>query len=90
MAARQGVEQALQELEGPGLPPLLVYVWEWFCELSAARGSNGFGANPISWAEIDAWAQRMRRNPSVFELELLQALDAAFVISMATEPGKRR
>jgi hypothetical protein len=48
----------------------------WFCELSQTRSSNGFGANPISFAEIEAWARMTRSMPTPREVLLLRRLDA--------------
>jgi hypothetical protein len=61
-----------------GAPPFVLdYVWGWFCELSGARTSNGFGLNPISFTEILAWAQLAGVAPTPWEVRLLKRLDAA-------------
>lgn len=46
----------LARLDGPPLPDEGEHVWRWFLELSTARGSSGFGPNPISYPDIAAWA----------------------------------
>jgi hypothetical protein len=38
------------------MPLELSHLWDWFVELSAGRGSNGWGPNPISYPDIAAWA----------------------------------
>lgn len=48
----------------------------WFCELSAARTGTGFGANPISFSEIEAWAKMTRSKPTPREVLLIRKLDA--------------
>jgi hypothetical protein len=54
------------------------HILAWFQELSACRGMNGFGFEPIGWQDIDAWSRLRGIRPTRFELQALQALDAAF------------
>lgn len=54
----------------------------WFGELTAARSSNGFGANPITFTEIKAWAELTGRRPSPLEIVALRRLDALFLSVM--------
>lgn len=75
-----GSERARRALEdGPALPDEAAYLWGWYCELAAARNSNGFGPVPLSFAEIDAWARLNARVLHPFELRALRALDAAWL-----------
>lgn len=53
------------------------HVWRWFCEIAGARTSNGFGANPISYGEIAAWASLTGQDVSPWEARLLRRVDAA-------------
>lgn len=66
------------ELATPPLPPELAYLWRIFGRLSARRGSNGFGANPIGWAEIDAFARLTGTRLEPWECETLEMLDDLF------------
>lgn len=59
----------------------------WFGELSAARTSNGFGMNPLSYAEILAWATLTRRSPAPVEVSALRRIDSAFLTIMAKRDG---
>lgn len=43
-------------LEEPQIPPGLEFVWNWFFELAAGRAHNGFAWQPITWADMAAWA----------------------------------
>lgn len=52
--------------------------------LDAGRGSSGFGANPLSWAEIEAFGRVHGVQMSGLEIGWLRALDAAS-IAAATE-----
>lgn len=62
--------------EIPEMPQALVYLWIWFCELDAARGGNGFGLNPLSYAEIQAWSTLMRVKLAPWEVEALKRVDS--------------
>jgi hypothetical protein len=63
---------------GPDVPFAGRRVWGIFHELNATRGA-GMGANPISFAEIEAWS-RLRREPvRPFELDMIRALDRAYL-----------
>lgn len=43
--------------------------------MSGARTSNGFGLNPLSFAEIQAWAALTGADPTPWEVSLLKRLD---------------
>lgn len=65
---------------GPELPAECLYVWTWFCELNETRGMRaGPGGlvlpQPLSFAELDAWARLTRRQLRAGETELLRAID---------------
>jgi hypothetical protein len=52
-------------------------MWVWFCELSSARSSNGYGLNPITFPEIDAWTRLMGVRPTPWETSVLRRMDTA-------------
>lgn len=56
-------------------------IWSIFVDLSAARGSNGWGPNPIGFAEIDAWSRLNREPVRPWELAILKAMDTAYMES---------
>lgn len=62
----------------PELPDTMRYLWEWFCELSAARGASMNGLNPISYPDIDAWSRLRGVEPDASEVHILTNMDAAF------------
>lgn len=72
----------MPELDGPVCPPFLVYLLEWFAELSAARGSGVHGANPLSFAEIAAWASLTGSDPTPAEVHILRRIDAVFIAAV--------
>lgn len=73
----------LPELVGPPCPRSLRYLIGYFNDLNAARGSSGFGPNPIGYVDIDAYARLMRRRLSPFEVDILVRIDRAFLSVMA-------
>lgn len=66
------------ELECPPFPMALLHVWTAFQRLSARRGSNGFGINPISWPDIDAYVRHSRMPLAPWEVRLIEELDDLF------------
>jgi hypothetical protein len=47
--------------------------------LSAARGSNGFGLNPVGFVDLAAWAAMTGAEPLEWELQALREMDRAFL-----------
>lgn len=62
---------------GPKTPPPveLGYVFAMFVELSAARGSTGFGPETLSFVEIDAWSRLTGTSLEPWEVRLIRDLD---------------
>jgi hypothetical protein len=56
-------------------PVAVGHVWEWFLELVPRRTSNGMGPNPITFADIQAWAALTERAPTPQEVRWLMRLD---------------
>jgi hypothetical protein len=54
-------------------------------ELSGTRTSNGFGPNPISFTEMQAWAILNGIAPTPWEIRLLRRLDAATLAIKASD-----
>lgn len=67
----------------PPLPEEAEHLWAWFQELNLARTGSGFGPNPLSHAEIQAWAQLTDRAPSPAEVQALRALDVCWLAAQA-------
>lgn len=65
-------------LDGPALPDAARHVWDWYCDLSAARQS-GFSTNPISYHEMAAYFALRRERPAQWELIVLRRLDNLFL-----------
>lgn len=66
---------ARKALEGPPLPEAGAYVWTWFLELNAARAPGFAGITPLSFLDMQAWAQATGRSVRRLELQWLKELD---------------
>lgn len=101
---RDHIEQAAEQLgkapeelwpvddeadDAPEIPEDGLYLWNWFQELSAGRGNNGFGPTAITWADMEAWARLTAIEPTPFETLTLRSMDAAFLSTHAAEAEKR-
>ena len=76
-------------LDGPELPADGAHVWAWFLELSAGRGSNGFGPNPISYLDLLAWSLLTGAITRPAEIEAIMALDRVWMSLQATNAAPR-
>ena len=70
------------ELDGPPIPPVGAYLWEWFSELHKAR------QGPISYSEIQAWAKLSGNSPEPWEVKAIKALDIEY-LKFQNEEAKR-
>lgn len=61
----------------------LNYLWRAFQRLHTRRGSNGFGPNPISWPEIDAFVRHSKFELAPWEIEIIETLDDLYRASQA-------
>lgn len=57
------------------------YLWTWFLELNRARGSNGMGPSAITFLDIQAWCGLRRLRLAAWELDVMLALDEAWMAS---------
>ena len=73
------------ELHVVPLPPVLVGIWDVFVALNNARGGSGFGPGPIALTEIDAWQRLNRCRLLPWEIECVQACDAAWLEDYAAQ-----
>lgn len=77
MAQKSG--RACPELMQPDVPRETWYLWRWFCEISQGRQRSEI-LNPLSWAEIKAWAEMTNRNPNPWEVATIRAIDWEYLI----------
>lgn len=55
------------------------YLWQWFNDLCRTRTGNGNGPNPISYAEIEAYARLYRCPLQPHHVDLLLAMDRVWL-----------
>lgn len=77
------MKRAIEALEIGECPPEALHVWEWFRQLSARRTSSGFGLNPITYLDVDAWSRLRGIRPEVWELDGVFLLDSLYLVAMA-------
>ena len=69
--------EAVRKNDPESLSYAALHLWGWFIELASARGGNGFGLNPIGYADIEAWARLTCRDPTPWEVSALRRMDNA-------------
>ncbi len=80
----------LIKLEEPECPDTLWYLWEWYEELSMARGAGGMGGvDSIRWNEILAWAQLTCRYIKPYEAWALAYIDTVYRSELMKAESKR-
>lgn len=72
---RPVARQDEDEEEEVPFPEVLGHVWDWFPELAARRGAGMAGPNPLTHADVLAWATMTGRDPTPDEVRLLLRLD---------------
>jgi hypothetical protein len=65
------------------LPRQGTHLWRAFLALSAVRGGNGFGANPLTPRLLLDWQELMRTRLSPPEADIILALDGVWFEAMA-------
>lgn len=90
VAAKRGTPKARAharaELDGPPYPHALRYLHSWAMDLHRARRYGRGGGEPVTWVDLQAWAQMTGRTPEPHEVEALLTLTHA----MAHPPDKAR
>lgn len=71
------------------MPENYRHCWSWFGELSRTRSSNGFGQNPISYNEIDAWSRLTNIELTPLEVSAIMRLDSAYLTIQAEQIAQR-
>jgi hypothetical protein len=62
--------------EGPAMPDLLRYLWDWFCEVSLGLSISGMAPPVVTWEGLLAWS-RLRRLD-------LEPWEAGAIVTMGT------
>lgn len=64
-----------------------MHVWAWFWSLSARRHS---GPEPIAFCELSAWSRQMQVDVTPDEIEMLMAMDDAYLKAVHEEQEAAR
>lgn len=67
------------------MPDGMLYLWQAFRRLSLRRSSNGFGVNPLTWPEIEAFNRLSGLRLEPWEVEIVEHLDGIFLAQQAKE-----
>jgi len=72
---------APKQLENIELPYCIIYIWEWFLDVSWGRGYSEMGQPlPISHSEIFAWTKLTMTEPTAWEISAIKAVDRVYLI----------
>jgi hypothetical protein len=74
-----------EQLKPLDAPYEILYLWQWFCELSNSRQYSEIGAMPLSYSEIKAWAELTHSEPTAWEVDCLKQIDRIYM----TEVNKK-
>jgi len=55
------------------------FMWGCYSDLDLSRTSSGFGPNPLSYAEIEAYGRLIGIDWRPWQVRALKMLDAAFL-----------
>lgn len=64
-------------------------VWDYFLQLSNARSSNGYSANPISYPDIAAWNELNEIDVTPLEVKIIKRLDIIYLNHQAEKQSKK-
>lgn len=63
----------------PDFPEEYTFAWSSFFDLNNCRGSNGFGVNPISFSEIEAYTRLTGKVLLPYEINAINIIDSCFL-----------
>jgi hypothetical protein len=59
----------------------ILYIWQWFCQLSSKRQSGMNGPLPTTFTEMKAWSEMTGIVPDPWEVSVLEQLDQLYLQS---------
>lgn len=77
-----------RELEMPPFPDALKYLWNMYHRIRNRKGGNGFSANPIEFADIEAFLRLTHNTLEPWELQTIEQIDNAFIAAPAAAKSK--
>lgn len=73
-------------IDAPVLPSGLDRLWGDFLELHDSRGSTGFGAMRITFADMNAWQRVRGARLKAWEIDAIRKADNAWLADYAPKP----
>jgi len=67
----------------PPFPLHDAYLFQIFQKLNASRSHNGFGYNPLSYTEIDAYKRLTGTALNAWQVDMLMYMDRIFLVGEA-------
>lgn len=64
-------------------------IWQYYIELSNARTSNGYSANPLSYSEIESWNKLTNSHVTPQEVKVIKRLDIVYLNHQAEKQRKK-
>lgn len=77
------LERNLAAQDTPRIPAGGNLLWRWFNDLAASRTWHASGANPVSYAEIEAYARLHRLPVRPDHVAALRAMDETYLRVLA-------
>ena len=72
--------------DAPALPPSCAQLWTDFSELHGSRGSTGWGAQRITYLDIEAWQRVNGVMLSAWEIVCIRQADDIWLSEFAPKP----
>lgn len=72
--------------DAPSLPVGCAQLWQDFCELHGSRGSTGFGAARITFADLAAWQDVRGVKLGQWEVDCIRQTDDMWLAEFAPKP----
>lgn len=66
----------------PPFPEALRYLWTAFVRIRRRNAGKGFGATPVTWADLDAYSRLSGMRLLPWEIEIIEQLDDALLASL--------
>jgi hypothetical protein len=71
----------------PAFPEAMRYLWRAFIRIRRRNAGNGFGATPVTWADLDAYSRLSGLRLLPWEIEIIELLDDALLASYREPQG---
>lgn len=75
------------ELETPPFPIEIAYLWKAWSRLRRRKRSGPDGIAPLEWPDFDAYSRLAGQHLSPIDIELIEAIDDAYLASFAAGPS---